>query len=70
MNYDLAFQFFTFNADGSFSGSRKVRSKIVLAPGGDSYTSDITIEVVAPDGNVVGSGCATAEGTRARPFSQ
>ncbi len=68
VNYRLAFQFFTFNSDGSFSGSRKIRSSIVLAADGNSYTADITTEVVAPDGSVVGTGCATAEATRFRPF--
>ncbi len=68
VNYRLAFQFFTFNSDGSFSGFRKIRSSIVLAADGNSYTADITTEVVAPDGSVVGTGCATAEATRVRPF--
>ncbi len=70
VNYRLAFQFFTFNSDGSFSGVRKVRQMIVLAPDGNSYTSDITFEAFAPDGSVVASGCGTGEGTRRRPFSR
>ncbi len=70
VNYSSPFQIFNFNPDGSFAGVQKIRRRIVLAADGNSYTSDVTFERVAPDGSVVASGCGTEVATRLQPFTQ
>ena len=63
-NYTAPFQFFNFNADGSFAGTQKIDRQIHLAADGNSYTSTVTFGTYDPDGNLVFSGCGTEVATR------
>lgn len=62
--YTSPFQFFNFNADGSFAGTQKIDRQIQLSPDGTSYTSTVTFESFDPDGNLIFSGCGTEVATR------
>lgn len=54
--YAGRFQFFRFNADGSFAGQQRVTRNITLDPGARSFASVNTFEILDPDGNVVQTG--------------
>jgi hypothetical protein len=58
------FQFFNFNADGSFAGTQKIERQIHVAAHGNSYTSMVTFGAYDPDGNLVFSGCGSEIATR------
>ncbi|HSK71981.1 MAG TPA: hypothetical protein VK892_09825 [Pyrinomonadaceae bacterium] len=62
--YSAAFQYFSFNADGTFAGTVKVRMQHTLNRTDDSFTTNATIEIFSPDGTLVTTGCATANSTR------
>jgi hypothetical protein len=62
--YTAPFQFFNFNADGSFAGVQKIERQIQLAADANSYTSTVTFESFDPDGNLIFSGCGTEVATR------
>jgi hypothetical protein len=63
-NYDAAFQFFRFNADGTFAGRQIVRQEIQLSQDGNSYTAQSTAQVLDVNGNVIQNNCASGIGTR------
>ena len=56
--------FFRYAPDGTFAGTQKVTRQIELAHGSDEFTSTDSFELADPNGNVVGSGCATGAGKR------
>ena len=56
--------FFRYFPDGTFAGTQKVTRQIELAQGFDEFTSTDSFELADPNGNVVGSGCATGAGQR------
>lgn len=56
--------FFRYSPDGTFAGTQKVTRHIELAPGFDEFTSTDSFELADPNGNVVGTGCATGRGQR------
>lgn len=62
--YNTTFQFFRFNADGTFAGRQIVRQQIQLSPDGNSYTATGTAQVLDTAGNVIANNCATGSGTR------
>ena len=62
--YSFAFTFLRFNPDGTFAGTQIIRQTASLAPGGNQYDSTGFIEVYNAGGNLLGTGCATAVGTR------
>ena len=62
--FSRAFQFFRYNADGSYSGRNRIRGPIEVNRSGNSYTSTTSFEVLDPNDNVLDSGCATEVGTR------
>ena len=55
---------FQFNPDGSLAATVTVRRNIELAEGSDEFTSTDTSEAVAPNGNIIGTRCATTVGRR------
>ena len=63
-NYSFAFTNFRYNASGVFIGSQTVRQTAKLAASGNEFTSSGTVEIFDTNGNVIGSGCAAATGTR------
>jgi hypothetical protein len=62
--YTAPFQFFNFNADGTFAGTQKIDREIQLAADGNSYTSTVTFASYDPDGNLIFSGCGSEVATR------
>jgi hypothetical protein len=62
--YTTAFQFFRFNADGSFAGRQIVRQHIEVSDDGETYTASAIAEVLDAAGNVTATNCATGIGTR------
>ena len=62
--YTTAFQFFRFNADGTYAGKQVVREQIQLSADGNSYTSTATAQVLDINGNVIANNCSTGTATR------
>jgi hypothetical protein len=63
-DYSFAFTYYRYNASGVFLGSQKVRATLELGAGGDEFASRSAIEILDGNDNVIGTGCATAVGTR------
>ena len=63
-NYSLAFIFYRYDASGVFIGSQKVTAALALGASDDSFTTSSAIEVFDAGDNLIGTGCATAIGTR------
>ena len=63
-DYSLKFTFLRYNASGVFIGTQKVTSTLELGASGDEFTTNGAVEVFDAGGNLVGTGCATAAGTR------
>lgn len=53
-----------YDANGVFVGSNKITAALVLGASGDEFTTSSTIEIFDANDNLVGTGCATAAGTR------
>jgi len=62
--YSFAFQFFRFNADGTYAGLTRARRQVELSRSGDSYTASAAIEVFNTGGILVATACATETATR------
>jgi hypothetical protein len=62
--YSFVFTFYRYNANGVFLGSQKVTAALQLGGGGDDFASRSAIEILDVNDNVIGTGCATAAGTR------
>lgn len=62
--FAYAFQFFRFNADGTYAGLTKARRQVALDRYGSAYTATATIEILNPAGALVGTACATETATR------
>lgn len=63
-DYSFAFTYYRYNATGVFLGSQKVTAALELGASGDEFASRSTIEILDVNGVVIGTGCATAVGTR------
>ena len=63
-DYSFAFTFYRYDASGVFLGSQRVRAILELGAGGDEFASRSAIETLDVNGVVIGTGCATAVGTR------
>lgn len=63
-NYSLKFTFYRYNASGVFIGSQIITAALELGTSGDSFTTNSAIQVLDANDNVIGTGCATAVGTR------
>jgi len=62
--FSYAFQFFRFNADGTYAGLTRARRQVELSRSGNSYNASATIEIINTGGVVVATACATEVGTR------
>jgi hypothetical protein len=62
--YSFAFTYYRYNASGVFIGSQKVTGALKLGPDDDEFATTSVIEVFDVTGNLIGTGCATAAGTR------
>ncbi len=63
-NYTGKFTFFTFNPDGTPSGSQKVNQNIVISLDGNNLTDTATAEIYDTGGNLLITVCASANATR------
>jgi len=63
-DYSFAFTFYRYNASGVFIGSQKVTAALELGASGDEFTTSSAIEVFDANDHLIGTGCATAAGTR------
>lgn len=63
-DYSFAFTFYRYNASGVVLGSQKVTAALELGESGDEFASRSAIEILDVNGAVIGTGCATAVGTR------
>ena len=63
-DHSFAFTFYRYNATGAFLGSQKVTAALELAASGDQFASRSVIAILDANDHVVGTGCATAVGTR------
>lgn len=63
-SYTGGYMFFRFNSSGTFIGAQKISQEIEYDGALDQLNITATFEVLDPNGNVVGSGCVTAVGTR------
>lgn len=62
--YTRAFHFFRYNPDGTFAGTTKITGHLELDRRSNTVSGTSTFQFLDPNGNVVGSGCATEAGTR------
>ena len=63
-DYSFKFTFLRYNASGVFIGSTKITATLELGESGDGFTTRSAIKVFDANDNLIGSGCATAVGTR------
>jgi hypothetical protein len=63
-DYSFAFTHYRYNASGVFIGSQKVTATLELGASGDEFTTNSAIENFDANDNLIGTGCATAAGTR------
>ena len=63
-DYSLKFTFYRYNASGVFIGSQRITAALELGESGDDFTTKSAIEVFDAGDNLIGTGCATAVGTR------
>ncbi len=62
--YAVKFRFYSYNADGSWSGTVVVTSTRTLNADGNLYNGNTTSEVQDTGGNVIARTCVTDVGTR------
>jgi hypothetical protein len=63
-HYTVAWMFYTFAPNGTFTGTTKVRVNKTLSRNANSLTGDGTVEVYDPNGNLVFTGCSNETATR------
>ncbi len=68
-DYSFAFIFYRYDASGIFIGSQKITATLRLGTNsvgtsGNVFTTNSAIEVFDAGDNLIGTGCATAVGTR------
>lgn len=63
-SFSSAFQFFRFNADGTYAGIQRVRRQIEVSRFGSSFDASATFEIFNPSGVLTATGCATETAVR------
>ena len=63
-DYSFTFTFYRYDASGIFVGAQKITATLELGASGDEFTTNSSIQVFDANDNVIGTGCATAAGTR------
>jgi hypothetical protein len=63
-NYSFAFIFYRYDASGIFIGTQKVTATLALGTDGNGFTTSSSVQIFDANGNQIGTGCATAVGTR------
>ncbi len=64
LNFSVIFTFNRYDATGLFIGTQKVTAALVLGASNNDFTTTSAIEIFDVNGNLIGTGCATAAGTR------
>lgn len=62
--FSAAFQFFRFNADGTYAGIQRVRRQIEVSRSESNFTASAMVEIFNPSGVLIATGCATETATR------
>ena len=65
--YSITNRAFLYDAEGNLLFTRKVRSNVKLSRDGQSFTSDVVIDVMQLDGTVIQTLELTADGRRITP---
>jgi hypothetical protein len=65
--YSITTRAFLYDAAGNLIFTRKVRSNVQLSQDGQTYTSDVVIDVMQLDGTVIQTLTLTADGIRITP---
>ena len=63
-DYSYIFVHYRYNASGVLIGSQRVTAQLELHDDGDHFTTQAAVKVLDVNENVIGTGCATAAGTR------
>jgi hypothetical protein len=53
-----------YDANGVFIGSQKITAAVELGASGNEITTHSAIEIFDANGNLIGTGCGSAAGTR------
>jgi hypothetical protein len=64
-HYTATFRFFTFDANGAFTGVGRVSRNIQLDRDGNTFSSVISSEIFDTNGNLIATLCGTETATRA-----
>jgi hypothetical protein len=64
-HYAATFRFFTFDANGAFTGVGRVSRNIQLDRDGNTFSSVISSEIFDTNGNLIATLCGTETATRA-----
>lgn len=67
--YSITNRAFLYDAAGNLLFTRKVRSSVDLSQDGQSFTSDVVIDVMQPDGTIIQTLTLEADGRRISPES-
>jgi hypothetical protein len=62
--YSFGFTYNRYDAGGNFLGTQKITGEVELGADGDTFATRSAVEILNAADVVVGSGCATAVGTR------
>ncbi len=62
--FSNTFQFFRFNADGTFAGKQIVRRQIEVSRFRERFTATSAVEIYNPGGVLIATGCGTETATR------
>jgi hypothetical protein len=63
-SYRFKFKSFTFDTANNYTGYTVIQHDATLDSTGDAYESSGTVEVYAPNGTLVATGCASTTATR------
>ncbi len=63
-NYSFVFVVNRYDASGGLISSQNVRAALELSVSGNSFTTNASFEIFDANDNLIGTGCATAVGTR------
>ena len=63
-DYTATFMFFTFNPDGSWLGSNKIKRTITLSGDHQTFTAIASVGIFDASGNLIATACATEAAQR------
>ncbi len=63
-DYSFKFLVYRYNTSGVYVGWNRISATLELGESGDEFTTNSAIQVLDANDNIIGTGCATAVGTR------